>query len=136
MQREAGVDQCDEPPPPPSSSAAEQVRKTVVPADYTVSCRATNPALVIHPVPCTDLLTNGKMPVTHFPVAFLPVSFPASAAAHFNTPKKPTTHKTKKRSHLNSQTDDVLVQCFLTTQTHAVLHVRGRVSIQGGFIIT
>lgn len=99
MQREAGVDRCDEPPPP----SAEQVRKTVAAADYTVSCRATNPALVIHPVPCTDLLTNGKMPMTHFPVAFLPVSFPASAAAHFNTPKKPTTHKTKKGHSLTAR---------------------------------
>lgn len=97
MQREAGVDRCDEPPPPPSSSAAEQVRKTVAAADYMVSCRATNPALVIHPVPCTDLLTNGKMPMTHFPVAFLPVSFPASAAAHFNTPKK--HNDTQKKGH-------------------------------------
>lgn len=37
----------DEPP----SSANEQVRKTAPALDYTVSRRATNPALVIHPVP-------------------------------------------------------------------------------------
>lgn len=57
----------------------EQVRKTVSAPDYTMSCRATNPTLVIHPVLCADLLTNGQMPVMHFLVAFLPVSFAASS---------------------------------------------------------
>lgn len=64
----------DEPPP----SANEQVRKTAAAVDYTVSCRATNPALVIHPVPCADLPTNGQKPMTHFPLAVLLVSFASS----------------------------------------------------------
>lgn len=68
----------------PLSSANEQVRKTVPEPDYTVSRSATNPALVIHPVPCADLLTNGQMPMTYFPVAFLPASF----SAPFDGPKK------------------------------------------------
>lgn len=72
----------------PLFSANEQVRKTAPVLDYTVSCRATNPALAIHPVPCADLLTNGQMPVTHFPVAFLLVSFAASGITGFTKPKR------------------------------------------------
>lgn len=72
----------------PLFSANEQVRKTAPVPDYTVSRRATNPALAIHPVPCADLLTNGQMPVTHFPVAFPPVSFAAPGVATFAEPKK------------------------------------------------
>lgn len=78
----------------PLSSANEQVRRTAPEQDYTVSRRATNPALAIHPVLCADLLTNGQMPVTHFPVAFPLVSFAASGVAGFTEPKK----KKKKRS--------------------------------------
>lgn len=65
----------------PLSPASEQVRKAVSVPDYTMSCRATNPTLVIHPVLCADLLTNGQMPMIHFLVAFLPVSFAASSIA-------------------------------------------------------
>lgn len=70
----------------PLSLANEQVRKTVPVLDYTVSRRATNPALVIHPVLCADLLTNAQMPA-HFPVAFPLVSFAASGVAGFTKPK-------------------------------------------------
>lgn len=77
----------------PRSSASEQVRRTVPEPDYTVSHRATNPALVIHPAPCTDLLTNGQMPMTHLPVAFQHGSLSASGVACFNMPKK------KKKGH-------------------------------------
>lgn len=47
--------------------ANEQMRKTAPVLDYTVSCRATNPALVMHLALRADLLSNGQMPVTHFP---------------------------------------------------------------------
>lgn len=48
----------------PLPSTNEQVRKTAPAPDYTVSRRATNPALAIHPVLCADLLTTGQMPMT------------------------------------------------------------------------
>lgn len=72
----------------PLSFADEQVRKTAPVPDYTVSRRATNPALAIHPVLCADLLTNGQMPMTHFPVAFLLVRFPASGNGGFTSQKR------------------------------------------------
>lgn len=69
----------------PLSSANEQVRKTAPVLDYTVSRRATNPALAIHPVPCADLLTHGRKPKTHFLVL---ISFGARGVVGFTRPKK------------------------------------------------
>lgn len=103
----------------PVSSPNEQVRKTAPVPDYTVSRRAINPALAIHPVLCADLLTNGQMPMTHFPVAFPLVSFPASGDAGVTR---------QKRSQHYSETDDLLVLCFLTTLVHAGRRVRGFLS--------
>lgn len=69
----------------PLSSANEQVRKTAPELDYTVSRRATNPALAIHPVPCADLLTHGQKPKAHFLVL---ISFAAHGVMAFTGPKK------------------------------------------------
>lgn len=73
------------------SPSNEQVRKSTL--DYMVSRKATNPALAIHPAPCADLLPNGRMPVTHFPVAFLLASLAASGGG-FTKPKQK-----KKKGH-------------------------------------
>lgn len=70
------------------SPANEQVRKTAAALDYTVSRGATNPALAIHPASCADLLPIGQMPMTHFPVAFLLVSFADSGVGGFTQPRK------------------------------------------------
>lgn len=106
----------------PLSSANEQVRKTAPAPDYSMSRRATNPALVIHPVLCADLLTRGQMPMTHFPVAFLRVSFASFWHCWFSTCQK----KKKKKGHSFAVKQTTLpAQCFLTTQTHAGFRVRG-----------
>lgn len=74
----------------PLSSANEQVRKTAPAPDYTVSRRATNPALAIHPVPCADLLTNGQMPMTHFQLLSCLYHLLPLGIAGFAVPKKVT----------------------------------------------